>query len=107
VGCELTVEQGRECACLCLINALAAVRELVGDLDLIEQIVQVRGFVLSAPGFGDQPEVINGASELLVDVFGAPGHHVRSAVGVSALPRNAPVELELVVKVRGEQARTP
>jgi len=70
-----------------------------GDLDKIERIVRVTGFVASAPGFGQQPEVMNGASELLVDVFGEKGKHARSAIGVNELPRNIPVEIEMVVEV--------
>ncbi|MFO7958846.1 MAG: RidA family protein [Candidatus Brocadiia bacterium] len=99
VGDELTVEQGRECARVCVLNALAAVKSVIGDLDGVAEIVQVRGFVNSAPGFGEQPEVLNAASELLVELFGENGRHARAAVGTSALPRNLPVELEMVVRV--------
>jgi len=99
MGSDLTVEQGRECARLSVLNALAAVKGLVGTLDCIAEVVQVRGFVNSAPDFGEQPEVINAASELLVQLFGDSGRHVRSAVGCGALPRNVPVELELVVRL--------
>jgi enamine deaminase RidA (YjgF/YER057c/UK114 family) len=78
---------------------MAAVRAEVGDLSKVTRIVKVVGFVASAPGYYDQPQVINGASDLLGQVCGAAGRHARSAVGVAVLPRNAPVELELVVEV--------
>jgi enamine deaminase RidA (YjgF/YER057c/UK114 family) len=98
VGGEVTPEQGRELARICALNALAAVDALVG-LDSIVRIVKVVGFVASAAGFGGQPGVVNGASLLLGDVFGEAGAHARSAVGVSELPLNAPVEVELIVEV--------
>jgi enamine deaminase RidA (YjgF/YER057c/UK114 family) len=100
LGEDVTLEQGRECARLCALNALAAVRGLIGDLNHVQEVVQMRGFVASAPHFTQQPEVLDSASELMVQLFGDPGRHVRSAVGVSVLPRNVPVELELVVRVR-------
>ena len=84
----------------CAINAIAAIRSVIGDLDRIEQVVKVVGFVSSAPDFTGQPGVINGASELLGEVFGAAGEHARSAVGVAALPLGAPVEVEVTVRVR-------
>ncbi len=99
LGRELTVEQGRECARVCALNALAAVRAVVGHLDAVVEVVQVRGFVNSAPGFGRQPEVVNAASELLVELYGERGRHARAAVGTCALPRNVPVEVEMIVRV--------
>jgi len=99
VGAEITPEQGRELARICALNALAAVDSVVG-IDAIVRIVKVVGFVASAPGFGGQPGVVNGASLLLGDVFGESGAHARSAVGVSELPLNAPVEVELIVEVK-------
>ncbi|WP_063018844.1 RidA family protein [Nocardia niwae] len=99
VGAEVSVEEAKEAARLCALNALAAVHDLVG-LDAVVRIVKVVGFVASAPGFGDQPVVINGASEFLGQVFGDSGKHARSAVGVSELPRNTPVEVELIAEVR-------
>ncbi|MFD0361894.1 RidA family protein [Nocardia sp. GCM10030253] len=99
VGAEVSVEDAKEAAKLCALNALAAVHDLVG-LDAVVRIVKVVGFVASAPGFGDQPVVINGASELLGEVFGDAGVHARSAVGVSDLPKNTPVEVELIAEVR-------
>ena len=101
VGGDVSLEQGRDCARLCALNALAAVKGLVGDLDAVAEVVQLRGFVNSAPGFGDQPEVLNAASELMVALFGEAGRHVRSAVGTNTLPRNLPVELEMVVRLKG------
>lgn len=100
VGAEVDPEQAKEMARLCAINALAAIRSVIGDLDRVEQVVKVVGFVSSAPDFTGQPGVINGASELLGEVFGEAGEHARSAVGVAALPLGAPVEVELTVRVR-------
>ncbi|CAM4517541.1 RidA family protein [Nocardia ninae] len=99
VGAEVTTEQAKEAARLCALNALAAVHSLVG-LDAVVRIVKVVGFVASAPGYNDQPVVINGASEFLAEVFGDAGVHARSAVGVSELPKNTPVEVELIAEVR-------
>ncbi len=98
VGAEVSLEQARQAAQLCALNALAAVHDLVG-LDSVVRIVKVVGFVASAPGFNNQPQVINGASELLGEVFGAAGAHARSAVGVFELPANTPVEVELIAEV--------
>lgn len=99
VGAEVSPEDGKELARLCALNALAAVDSLVG-IDAVTQVVKVVGFVASAPGFSGQPGVVNGASELLAEVFGDRGAHARSAVGVAELPLDAPVEVELVVEVR-------
>lgn len=99
VGAERTQEEGYEAAKLCALNALAAVKALVGSLDVIEGIVQVRGFVNCTPDFQNHPEVINGASELLVELFGERGRHARAAVGASSLPRDVTVEVEMVVRV--------
>jgi enamine deaminase RidA (YjgF/YER057c/UK114 family) len=101
VGAEVTVTRARRCAEVCALNCLAALKGVVGDLDRVVEIVRVCGFVNSAPGFSLQPEVVNGASELLVDLFGEGGRHARVAVGVSALPLNAPVEVELTARVTG------
>jgi enamine deaminase RidA (YjgF/YER057c/UK114 family) len=98
LGAEIDPAQGHELARTCALNALAAVDALVG-LDAVVRMVKVVGFVASAPGFTDQPVVINGASELLGEVFGAAGTHARSAVGVAELPMGAPVEIELIVEV--------
>jgi enamine deaminase RidA (YjgF/YER057c/UK114 family) len=99
VGDAVTVEQAKELAGVCALNALAAIDALVG-VDNIVRIVKVTGFVASAPGFVNQPAVVNGASELLGAVLGEAGVHARSAVGMASLPLDAPVEVELVVEVR-------
>lgn len=99
VGAEITAEQGNELARVCTLNALAAVASMV-DLDDVVQVVKVVGFVASDPSFGGQPGVINGASDLLGEIFGDAGRHARSAVGVAALPLDVPVEVELTVEVR-------
>ena len=99
VGALVTPEQAKELARTCALNALAAIEALVG-LDSVVRVVKVVGFVASTPDFIGQPGVVNGASELLGEVFGDAGQHARSAVGVSALPLDAPVEVELVVEVR-------
>jgi enamine deaminase RidA (YjgF/YER057c/UK114 family) len=98
VGTDVTPEVGKALARVCALNALAAVDSLVG-LDSVTQVVKVVGFVASAAGFNGQPGVINGASDLFAEVFGDNGAHARSAVGVSELPLDAPVEVELIVEV--------
>ena len=99
VGAELTVEQGYEAARLATLNALAVLRAELGDLDRVRRVVRVFGAVNSAPGFNRQPQVVNGASDLLVEVFGEAGRHARTAVGVSELPMDSAVEVELTVEV--------
>jgi enamine deaminase RidA (YjgF/YER057c/UK114 family) len=99
VGAEVLPEDAAHYARLCALNALAAVDALVG-IDSVVRVVKVVGFVASAPDFTGQPVVVNGASDLLGEVFGEAGAHARSAVGVAVLPRDAPVEVELIVEVR-------
>ena len=99
VGAEVSIDDAVDCARICALNALAAVVDLTGDIDVIARIVKATVFVASSPDFTDQPLVGNGASELLVEIFGDAGRHARSAVGVAALPINAPVEVDLVVAV--------
>ena len=99
VGADVTPEDANQLARQCALNALAAVKAEVGDLAAVTRVVKVVGFVASAPQFTGQPQVVNGASELLGAVFGDAGAHARSAVGVAALPLDAPVELELIVEV--------
>jgi enamine deaminase RidA (YjgF/YER057c/UK114 family) len=98
VGGEVSPTDAKELARLCALNALAAVHSLVG-IDSVARVVKVVGFVASAPGFNGQPGVVNGASQLFGDVFGDAGAHARSAVGVSELPLDAPVEVEIIVEV--------
>ena len=99
VGAEVEAGRAQELARTCALNALAAIAAEIGDLDRVRRVVKVVGFVASAPGFFGQPGVINGASELLGQVFGEAGRHARSAVGVAVLPLDAPVEVEVVVEV--------
>jgi enamine deaminase RidA (YjgF/YER057c/UK114 family) len=98
VGAEIDAGEAAGRARSCALNALAAVHALVG-IDAVRRVVKVTGFVASAPGFTDQPAVIDGASSLFGEVFGEAGGHARSAVGVAELPKNAPVEIEIVVEV--------
>lgn len=98
VGAGVSPEDGKALARVCALNALAAVHSLVG-IDSVRRVVKVVGFVASAPGFNGQPGIVNGASELLGEVFGDAGAHARSAVGVSELPLDAPVEVELIVEI--------
>jgi len=103
LGRELSIEQGQEAARLATLNCLAALRQELGTLDAIQDIIKVTGFVASAEGFGDQPQVINGASLLLEQVFESRGRHARSALGLAELPFGAPVEVELIVAVKPGQ----
>jgi len=101
VGDAVSASDAAGMARTCALNALAAAASAIGGIDGIRRIVKVTGFVASAPGFTGQPQVINGASELLIEVFGEDGKHARSAIGVAELPLNAPVEVELIAEVRG------
>jgi enamine deaminase RidA (YjgF/YER057c/UK114 family) len=98
VGSDVSPEEGKALARLCALNALAAVHSVAG-IDSVVRVVKVVGFVASTPGFNGQPGVVNGASELFGEVFGDAGAHARSAVGVSELPLDAPVEVEIIVEV--------
>lgn len=98
VGEDLTLEDGQQAARLCCLSALAVVRKELGSLDRVKRIVKVNGFVRSAKGFSDQPKVINGASDLLVEVFGDAGRHARAALGVNELPLGVGVEIDFVVQ---------
>ena len=100
LGQTVTVEQGAEAARWCAMNALSVLRAEITSLDRIERVLTVLGFVASAPGFVEQPAVVDGASRLLADVFGADGRHSRSAIGVAALPRGGAVEIEVEVSLR-------
>ncbi|MBV9093608.1 MAG: RidA family protein [Streptosporangiaceae bacterium] len=99
-GGEVSASDAAGMARICALNALAAAASAAGGLDRIRRIVKVTGFVASAPGFTGQPQVVNGASELFIEVFGEDGRHARSAVGVAELPLNAPVEVELIAEIR-------
>lgn len=99
VGSSVNEEQARECARACALNAVAAVVSVIGDIDRIRRIVKVVGFVASDPTFAGQPAVVNGASDILGEIFGDAGIHARSAVGVAVLPKDAPVEVEMIVEV--------
>lgn len=98
---QIAPEAAKELAATCALNAMAAVKSVVGDLDMVTRVVKVVGFIASDPAFTGQPGVVNGASELLGAAFGEAGVHARSAVGVAALPLDAPVEVEIVVAVSG------
>ena len=99
LGQDVEIEEANKAARICTLNALAAIKGVVGDLDRIKQIVRVVGYVASVPTFTQQPAVVNGASELLLEIFGESGKHARSAVGMAVLPLNASVEIELIVEV--------
>ena len=99
VGSTVDPDTAKACAQACALNAIAAVKSVVGDLDRVVRVVKVVGFVASVPEFTGQPQVVNGASELLGAAFGEAGVHARSAVGVVALPLDAPVEVEIVVEI--------
>jgi len=99
VGAELTMEQGYLAARQAALNLLSVIKATLGDLDRVERVVKLNGYVNSAPDFDRQPEVINGASELLVKVFGPRGKHARTSIGVSDLPGHIPVEIEMVVQI--------
>jgi enamine deaminase RidA (YjgF/YER057c/UK114 family) len=99
LGKDISVEQGYEAARICLLNAVAVIRQHLGTLDRVKQVVKLVGYVASVEGFVQQPAIINGASDLLVKIFGDAGRHARVAVGAAALPLNAPVEIELIVQV--------
>jgi enamine deaminase RidA (YjgF/YER057c/UK114 family) len=99
LGQDVEIDEANKAARICTLNALAAIKGVIGDLDRIKQIVRVVGYVASVPTFTQQPAVVNGASELLLEIFGENGKHARSAVGMAALPLNASVEIELTVEV--------
>lgn len=100
VGKDLTLEEGAKAARQCMINLLAVLKEHIGDLDKVERIVKLLAFVNSADGFNKQPYVINGASELLIEVFGEKGRHARSAISANELPFDTPVEIEMIVELK-------
>ena len=99
LGQEIEIEPAYNAAKICTLNALSAIKGVIGDLDKIKQVVRVVGYVASVPTFTQQPAVVNGASEFLLEIFGDKGKHARSAVGMAVLPLNAAVEIELTVEV--------
>lgn len=96
---EVSIEQAQQAARICVLQALACLDDALGGLDRVSRILKIVGFVASSPGFSDQPKVLDAASTLLVEIFGEHGRHARSAVGVFELPRQSPVEIELIVAV--------
>jgi enamine deaminase RidA (YjgF/YER057c/UK114 family) len=100
VGKELTLEEGYQAARIAALNCLAEICSVIGSLNNISRVVQIRGFINSAPDFHDQPKVLNGASELMLDIFGEAGKHARCALGTGNLPANIPVEVEMVVEIK-------
>ena len=99
VGEDITVDEARECARIAALNGLAAARSVLGSLDRIKRIVRVAGYVRSGDAFKDHPKVVNGASDLLQEIFGEAGIHARSAVGCVSLPLGAPVEVEMILEI--------
>jgi len=99
LGVDVEIDDAYACARQCALNALAAIKAIVGDLDKVTKIVKVTGYVASHPTFTNQPAVVNGASELLGQVFGDLAAHARSSIGMAVLPLNSPVEIELIVEV--------
>jgi enamine deaminase RidA (YjgF/YER057c/UK114 family) len=99
LGQDVEIDEANKAARICTLNALAAIKGVIGDLDRVKQVVRVVGYVASVPTFTQQPAVVNGASELLLEIFGESGKHARSAVGMAVLPLNASVEIELTVEV--------
>jgi enamine deaminase RidA (YjgF/YER057c/UK114 family) len=99
VGLDRTIEQGYAAARACVLTQLAVLQSHLGSLDRVKSILSVNGYVNAVAGFADSPKIMNGASDLLLEIFGESGHHVRAAVGVSALPRNALVEVQMAVEV--------
>lgn len=100
LGAEIDVASGKLIARQCVLNGLAVLRQSLGSLDRIDRVVKLTGFVSSAPGFVDQPAVVDGASQCLLDIFGEIGRHARSAVGMAELPRGVPVEVEFVAALK-------
>ena len=107
VGKDITVEEAYGHARTTGLNLMAVMRDELGSLDRVKRIVKVLGMVNAVPGFTDQPKVINGCSDLFVEVFGERGKHARSAVGMGSLPNNIPVEIEVIVEIGGAPAKKP
>jgi enamine deaminase RidA (YjgF/YER057c/UK114 family) len=101
LGADLGVDQGYQAARLCAINAIAQLKAAAGDLERVRQIVRIEGYVHAAPGFHDHPKVLNGASDLLNEVFGTRGRHARTALGINEMPLNAAVQLAIIAEITG------
>ncbi|SNS91038.1 Enamine deaminase RidA, house cleaning of reactive enamine intermediates, YjgF/YER057c/UK114 family [Anaerovirgula multivorans] len=101
VGKECTKEEGYQAARLCGLNLIAQLKKVIGDLDRVKEIVHLKGFIASTTDFFEQPTVINGASDLMIEIFGEAGKHTRCALGTNVLPTDIPVEIELVVEIKG------
>jgi len=99
LGKDVTVEEGYKAAKIAILNALAILKGHLGTLDKVKRVVKLLGFVASTPDFDQQPKVINGASNLLLEIFGDKGQHARSAIGTNALPSNMPIEIEMIVEI--------
>lgn len=99
LGTDLTLEEGKAAARNCAINILSCLHEYLGDLNRVKNVVKLTAFVASAPGFGQQPQVVNAASEIFIKVFGEKGCHARSAIGTNELPGNIPVEIEAIIEI--------
>lgn len=102
VGAEIDVDQGYDAAKVAAINCVSVIKSAIGDFRMLSKIVKVEGYVASAPGFSSQANVVNGASEILFELFGEIGTHARAAVGVSELPLNSPVEIALIAEISSE-----
>ena len=102
LGAEISIEEGQESARCCLLNALSVLKQGLGSLNSVEKVIKLTGFVASATGFIEQPQVMDGASKLILDIFSERGKHARSAIGVAELPRGVPVEIEFVFAIKTE-----
>lgn len=100
IGTDLTIEQGREAARLAALNTLSIIRAYLGSLDRVEKVISVTGFIAASEGFMEHSKVLDGASEVFLEIFGSAGKHTRSDIGVASLPGNAPVMLNVIIKVR-------
>ena len=102
LGAEISIEEGQESARCCVLNALSVLKQGLGSLNSVEKVIKLTGFVASATGFIEQPQVMDGASKLILDIFSERGKHARSAIGVAELPRGVPVEIEFVFAIKIE-----
>ena len=102
LGADISIEEGQESARCCVLNALSVLKQGLGSLNSVEKVIKLTGFVASATGFIEQPQVMDGASKLILDIFSERGRHARSAIGVAELPRGVPVEIEFVFAIKAE-----